>query len=98
MTAPSSGPSSAASARSRNARKISAETSMGVTSRAPPATASRTTGPSPGAKTYGVSFRVASASWGPRPMNRFTDAMVSRGCCAASPSASRPTTRPPPGA
>ena len=98
MTAPPSSPPSSRSARARNTLRISLETSIGVTARVPPATEKRTTG-SPacaGAKAYGVSRRVASASSGPRPMKRFTDAMVSRGCRGARRSrASAPTTTSP---
>ena len=95
MTAPASGSPRLRSARSFSTRRISAETSIGVTARVPPATVNRTTG-SPGAagaNSYGVSLRRASASSGPRPMKRFTDAIVSRGYSVARRSrASLPTT------
>ena len=41
---------------------------------------------------YGISLRFASASPGPRPMKRLTEAMVSRGEVKARLCAARPTT------
>ncbi len=46
MTQPPGSPPSASAARRRSTRRISAEISIGVTARAPPATRSFTTAPS----------------------------------------------------
>ena len=83
---------SLSSALRLSARRISADTSTGVSAR--PCTRKRTTfaSPSPaGANSYGPSLRV-SGSLAPRPMNRFTLTIVSRGCSAARAAAARPTT------
>ncbi len=84
---------SRSSARERSARRISAETSTGFTTR-PPSTRNRTTPDSPSPNLYGLSRRV-SGSADERPMNRLTLTMVSRGKSAASLRAARPTTTEP---
>ncbi len=80
---------SRSSARERSARRTSAETSTGFTTR-PPSTTKRTTPLSPGANRYGESRRV-SGSADERPMKRFTETMVSCGNSAAFRRAARPT-------
>src|SRR5712692_998617 len=79
---------SCSAARTFKARRISAETSTGVTAR--PRTSNRTVPLSPSAKRYGDSRRV-SGSAEVFPMKRLTLTMVSRGASAASLRAARPT-------
>src|SRR5437899_2477986 len=79
---------SCSSARAFRARRISAETSTGVTAR--PRTSKRSVPLSPSANWYGDSRRV-SGSAEVFPMNRFTLTMVSRGASAANRRAARPT-------
>ena len=81
------------SARVRSARRTSADTSTGLTTRAP-STTKRTTPESPSANRYGLSRRV-SGSAEERPMKRFTETMVSRGNSVAILRAAWPTTTDP---
>src|SRR5580704_16729320 len=90
MTAPPTLRSSS-SACALSARRMSALTSTGVTTRSP-ATLKRTVFDSPGpaaTNSYGPRRRVSGSS-APRAMNRFTLTIVSRGCSDANAAARRP--------
>ena len=88
MTQPVGGPPSASAARRLSTRSSSAETSTGVTPRAPPATTRRTTAPSSTKRKMPRSSGRTSP--GPRPMKRFTERTVSTGRSGAPAPGRRP--------
>ena len=83
-TAPKSSPPRLSSARARSAWRISADTCTGERS---PAAVSIPTMPGASTNRYGSAPYLATSAT-PRPMNRFTDAMVLAGSSAACASAS----------